>query len=259
MTGQQEQDRPGRRRGLLGELGAAVRRGSGMPLRDGPPSGRSERLGLAPPGGSQAETLPSRLVHAGTRRQIGAELAGTWHGRPALVFDLELATDYSARGGADPGLVRGRFHVAVVGVRRSLPWHAITRQDIREHLEQFGNGIRAPGTGRLDSIRLLADPTTDPTTDPTAETLPAQVLEWAGRDAITRRIGKHMISVIELAGPWALAGVPVAGMEHSDEHAIALAAKLGRPEIGPWPEQLLGLAADLAAWTELPPAGPGSA
>ena len=45
--------------------------------------------------------------------------------------------------------------------------------------------------GRHQGIRLLADPG--------GPALPGPVLEWAGRDAITRRIGKHKVSVIELS------------------------------------------------------------
>jgi hypothetical protein len=44
--------------------------------------------------------------------------------------------------------------------------------------------------------------------------------------------------------------VPVAGLEHSDENAAALAARLGRPELGPWPEQMLGLLAEFCSRLE---------
>jgi hypothetical protein len=90
--------RPGRPRGFLGEMREAFRRGSAGPVTAVAPAGRAERLGLAPPeqGGSQAEALPSRIVHAGHRHRIGAELAGNWHGRAAVVFDLDLATDSAA-------------------------------------------------------------------------------------------------------------------------------------------------------------------
>ena len=85
-------DRPGqarrRRPGFLGELRDAVKRGSAGPVSVPPPAGRAERLGLAAPGlaGSQAEALPSRIVHAGHRHKIGAELAGSWHGRPDSIL-----------------------------------------------------------------------------------------------------------------------------------------------------------------------------
>ena len=92
---------------------------------------------------------------------------------------------------------------------------------------------------QVEGIRLL--------TDQGAAALPALVLDWVGHDVMARRVGGHQVSAIELADRWALAAVPVAGMEHSDENAAAIAAKLGRPEIGPWPEQLLGLLAEFAA------------
>ncbi|HMD91180.1 MAG TPA: hypothetical protein VKG80_00910 [Trebonia sp.] len=215
-----------------------------MPLRGDPPAGRAGRLGLAPPpaGSSRAEQLPSPIVHGGSRHAIGGELAGNWRGRPAIVFDLDLATDYGSRGDGDGGVVHKRFHVAALGVRWSFPWYAVTRQDIREHLQWAGKGTSAPGTGRLDSIRLLAPGDWAPP--------PASVLDWAGRDVMARRVGRDKVSAVELAGPWALAAVPVAGMERSDEDAAALAAKLRKPEIGPWPEQLLGLLAELAVRLE---------
>jgi hypothetical protein len=86
--------RPGRQRGFLGEMRAAVKRGSAGSLSMAPPAGRAGRLGLAAPGpaGSQAEALPSRIVHAGHRRGIGSELAARWHGRPAVVSGLDAAS-----------------------------------------------------------------------------------------------------------------------------------------------------------------------
>jgi hypothetical protein len=62
----------GRRRGFLGEMRDAVKRGSAGPVNAPAPAGRAEWLGLAPPGtaGSQAEALPSRIVHAGHRHKI---------------------------------------------------------------------------------------------------------------------------------------------------------------------------------------------
>jgi hypothetical protein len=238
------QQRPARRRGFFGEFAAAVKRGSAMPMSGAPPAGRAARLGLVPvpPGGGQAEALPSRIVHGGRRHTIGGELAGDWDGRPAIVCDLHLDTDYGSRGDALPGIVSGRFHIAAVGLRHSYPWYAISRQDVREHLEGAGNGTRPPGAGMLGGVRLLADRGAPP--------LPAPVLEWVSRDAIARRTGHAQVSAIELAGPWALAVLPVAAMEHSDEHAAALATRLGRPELAPWPEQLLGLLKEFAGRLE---------
>ena len=164
--------RPARRRGFFGEFAAAVKRGSAVPVSGAPPAGRAERLGLVPvpPGGGQAEALPSRIVHGGHRHKIGGELAGDWDGRPAIVCDLHLDTDYGSRGDALPGTVSGRFHIAALGLRRSYPWYAITRQDVREHLEGAGNGTRLPGAGVLGGLRLLADHGAPP--------LPAPV--WSG-------------------------------------------------------------------------------
>jgi len=238
------QPRPARRRGFFGEFAAAVKRGSAVPVSGAPPAGRAERLGLAPvpSGSSQAEALPSRIVHAGHRHTIGGELAGDWDGRPAVVCDVHLDTDYGSRADALPGTVSGRFHIAALGLRHSYPWYAITRQDVREHLDGAGNGTRPPGTGLLGGLRLLADHGAPP--------LPAPALEWMSRDAITRRTGHAQVSAVELAGPWALAALPVATMEHSDEHAAMLAARLGRPELAPWPEQLLGLLREFAGRLE---------
>jgi hypothetical protein len=59
--------------------------------------------------------------------------------------------------------------------------------------------------------------------------------------------------VLEVAAQWALAAIPVAGMEHSDENAAALATRLSRPELGPWPEQLLGLLAEFSSRLEATP------
>ena len=236
---------PGRRRGFLGEMRDAVRRGSAGPVTAAAPPGRAERLGLAPPGpgASQAEALPSPVVHAGHRHAIGSELAGTWRGRPAVVFDLQLVTDYGGRGEDPGGVVTGRFHVAAVAVRRTYNWWAVTRPDVREHLTPPGRGVRLPGTPLLERILVLADPR-----DRSA--VPAPALDWAGRNAAVRRVGRHRLSVLELAGQWALAAVPVAGLEHSDDNAAALARRLGRPELGPWPERLLGLLAEFAARLE---------
>ena len=96
---------PGRRRGFLGEMRDAVKRGSAGPLNAPAPAGRAERLGMTPPrtGASQAEALPSRIVHAGHRHKILSELAGNWQGRPAVVFDLHLATDYGGRARTSAG------------------------------------------------------------------------------------------------------------------------------------------------------------
>jgi hypothetical protein len=94
----------------------------------------------------------------------------------------------------------------------------------------------------LGGVRLLADHGAPPP--------PAPVLEWVSRDAIARRTGHAQVSAVELAGPWALAALPVAAMEHSDEDAAALATRLGRPELAPWPEQLLGLLKEFAGRLE---------
>jgi hypothetical protein len=245
------QDRTGQRRGFLGEMRDAVSRGSAGPVTSAPPAGRAERLGLAPPGPaaragehSQAEALASPIVHAGHRHTIGAELAGNWHGRPAVVFDLKLATDYGGRAEGSGGVVTGRFHVAAVAVNRTFGWWAVTRQDMREHLPP-GRGVRLPGTPLLERVLILADPGGQSAVPPSA-------LDWAGRNA-ARRIGRRPLSALELAGQWALAAVPVAGLEHSDDNAAAQALRLGRPELGPWPEQLLGLLAELAALLETAP------
>jgi hypothetical protein len=56
-----------------------------------------------------------------------------------------------------------------------------------------------------------------------------------------------------VAGQWALAAIPVAGMEHSDENAATLATRLSRPELGPWPEQLLGLLTEFGSRVEETP------
>jgi hypothetical protein len=143
------QQRPARRRGFFGELAAAVKRGSTVPMSGAPPAGRAERLGLVPvpPGGGQAEALPSRIVHGGHRHKIGGELAGDWDGRPAIVCDLHLDTDYGARGDALPGTVSARFHIAALGLRRSYPWYAITKQDVREHLGRQGTAPGHPAPG----------------------------------------------------------------------------------------------------------------
>ena len=233
--------RRGRQPGFFGELRDAVKRGSAGPVSVPPPAGRAERLGLAAPGlaGSQAEALPSRIVHAGHRHKIGAELAGSWHGRPAVVFDLHLATDYGGRGEDAGGVETGRFHVAAIGVRGTFGWWAMTRPDVREHLLQPGRGTRLPGTrlpgtGRLERVLMLADPGALPP-------VPPRVIDWVGREVAGRRIGRYPLSALELTGQWALAVVAAAGLEHSDENAAARASRLGRAELGPWPEQLLRL------------------
>jgi hypothetical protein len=236
------QAQPGRQRGFFGEMRAAVKRGSAGSPGKAPPAGRAERLGLAAPTGSQAEALPSRIVHAGHRHGIGSELAGHWHGQPAVVFDLHLATDYGSRGEDAGGVVTGRFHVAAIAVRQPFDWWAMTRQDVREHFPQAGHGARLPGTGRLERVLMLADPGAWPP--------PPPVIDWVGRDVAGRRIGRYPLSALELAGQWVLAAVPVAGLEQSDENAAAQASRLGRPELGPWPEQLLGLLAELGSRLE---------
>jgi len=236
---------PGPRRGFLGEMRDAIRRGSAGPVTTAPPPGRAERLGLAPPGpaASQAEALPSPIVHAGHRHAIGSELAGSWQGRPAVVFDLQLSSDYGGSGEDPGGVVARRFHVAAVAVRLTFTWWAVTRRDVREHLPPAGRGVRLPGTPLLERVLILADPTAP-------SPVPPPVLDWVGRDAVSRRFGPRPISALELAGQWALAAVPVAGLEHSDDNAAALARRLGRPELGPWPERLLGLLAEFAARLE---------
>ena len=242
-------DRPGqarrRRPGFLGELRDAVKRGSAGPVSVPPPAGRAERLGLAAPGltGSQAEALPSRIVHSGHRHKIGAELAGSWHGRQAVVFDLHLATDYGGRGEDVGGVETGRFHVAAIGVRGTFGWWAMTRPDVREHLLQPDRGARLPGTGRLERVLMLADADGRPP-------IPPPVIDWVGREIAGRRIGRYPLSALELAGQWALAVVAAAGLEHSDENAAARASRLGRPELGPWPEQLLGLLGEFGSQLE---------
>ncbi len=239
---------PGRPRGFLGEMRAAVKRGSAGPVNMAPPAGRAERLGLVAPGpaGSQAEVLPSRIVHAGHRHSIGSELAGHWHGRPAVIFDLQLATDYGSRGEDPGGVVTGRFHVAAIAVRQPFGWWAMTRPDVREHLPQAGRGARLPGTGRLERVLMPSDPGTLPP-------VPPLVIDWVGRDVAGLRIGRYPPSALELSGSWALAAVPVAGLEHSDENAAAQASRLGRPQLGPWPEQLLGLVAEFGSQLETAP------
>ncbi len=242
--------RPGRPRGFLGEMREAFRRGSAGPVRAAAPAGRAERLGLDPPepGGSQAEALPSRIVHAGHRHRIGAELAGSWHGRAAVVFDLDLATDYGGQGEDAGGVEKGRFHVAVIAVRGSFGWWAMTRSDVREHLPHLARGARLPGTGRLEKVLMAAEPGGLPP-------LPAPVIDWVGREVASRRIGRYPVSALELAGSWALAALPVAGLERSDQDAAALSDRLGRPQLGPWPEQLLGLLTDFGSRLEAPSGG----
>jgi hypothetical protein len=127
----------------------AVKRGSAGPVNASAPAGRAERLGLARPGAagtarSQAEELLSRIVHAGHRHKIVSELTGNWQDRPAVVFDLDLATDYGDRGEDTGGVVTGRFHVGAIVVRVSRGRWAVTRTDIREHLPQAGRGARLP-------------------------------------------------------------------------------------------------------------------
>jgi hypothetical protein len=243
-----DQPGPGRRRGFFAEMRDAVKRGSAGPVDVAPPPGRAERLGLSPPGpgGSQAEALPSRIVHAGHRHRIGSELAGTWHGRPAVVFDLHLATDYGGRGEDPGGVETGRFHVVAVGVRGTSGWWIMTRPDVREHLPEANRGARVPGTGRLERVLMLTDPGSRPP-------LPPPVIDWVGREVVGRRIGRYPVSALELAGPWLLAALPVAGLEHSDENAAAQAARLGRANLAPWPEQLLGLLAEFGSRLEAGP------
>lgn len=57
--------------------------------------------------------------------------------------------------------------------------------------------------------------------DPGALPLPPPVIDWVGREVAARRIGRYAISELELAGSWALAAVPVAGLERSDQDAAA--------------------------------------
>ena len=239
---------PGRRRGFLGEMRDAVKRGSAGPLNAPAPAGRAERLGMTPPrtGASQAEALPSRIVHAGHRHKILSDLAGNWQGRPAVVFDLHLATDYGGRGEDVGGVVASRFHVAAIAVPVPRGWWAVTRPDIREHLPQAGRGTRLPGTGRLERVWVLTDPGVVPPVTP-------QVMGWVSRQVADRRIGRYPLSALEVAGSWALAAVPVAGLEHSDENAAARAGRFERPELGPWPEQLLGLLAEFSSRLETAP------
>ena len=239
---------PGRRRGFFGEMRDAVKRGSGGPVNAPAPTGRAERLGLAPPGtaGSQAEALPSQIVHAGHRHKIGSELAGNWQGRPAVVFDLDLATDYGGRGEDTGGVVKGRFHVGAIAGRVSRGWWAVTRPDIREHLPQTGRGARLPGTGRLERVWMLTDPGVVPA-------VPPEVMDWVSHQVAGWRIGRYPLSALEVAGPWALAAVPVAGLEHSDENAAARAVRFRRPELGPWPDQMLGLLAEFSSRLESAP------
>jgi hypothetical protein len=142
------QARPGRRHGFLGEVRQAVRRGAA----------------------------------AGHRHRIGAELAGSWNGRPAVVLDLDLATDYGSRGEDAGGVVRGRFHVAAVAVSQAFGWWAMTRQDVREHLPPAARGARLPGTGRLERVLMLTDPGALPA-------VPPPVIDWVGREVAGRRIG----------------------------------------------------------------------
>ena len=103
-----------------------------------------------------------------------------------------------------------------------------------------------PGTGRLEHVLVLADPRgSRPVLQP--------VIDWAGREVAGRRIGRHPLSALEVAGEWALAALPVSGLEHSDENAAAQAARLKRPELGPWPEQMLELLAEFASRLETAP------
>src|SRR5262249_54541032 len=200
--------------GFLGEMRAAARRGPAGPVSQDPPAGRAGRLGLAAPGpgGSLAEGLPSRIVHAGHRHGTGSELAGSWHGRQAVLFDLHLATDYGGRGEDTGGVVTGRFHVAALASRVACDWWAMTRQGVREHLPPAGRGTRMPGTGRLERVLVLADPGG-------LAPVPQRVTDWIGREIAGRRIGRRPLSALELAGCWALAVLPSAGLEHSDENA----------------------------------------
>ena len=143
-------------------------------------------------------------------------------------------------------MVTSRFHVAAIAVPVPRGWWAVTRPDIREHLPQAGRGTRLPGTGRLERVWVLTDPGVVPPVTP-------QGMGWVSRQAADRRIGRYPLSALEVAGSWALAAVPVAGLEHSDENAAARAGRFGRPELGPWPEQLLGLLAELSSRLETAP------
>jgi hypothetical protein len=235
----------GRRRGFLGEMREAARRGSAGRVSAAPPAGRAERLGLAAPdpAASQAEALPSRIVHAGHRHMIGSELAGRWHGRAAVVFDLHLVTDYGSRNESTAGAVTGRFHVAAVAVRAGFGWWAMTRQDIREHLPAPARSARLPGTRLLERVLVLADPGAGPP-------VPPAVVDWVGREVAGRRIGRFPLSALELAGQWAMAALPVASLERSDTDAAALASRLGRAGTGPWPEQLLAVVTEFGSRLE---------
>jgi hypothetical protein len=239
---------PGRRRGFLGEMRDAVKRGSAGPLNAPASAGRAERLGMTPPGtgASQAEALPSRIVHAGHRHKILSELTGNWQARPAVVFDLHLAADYGGRGEDTGGVVTNRFHVAAIAVPVSRGWWAVTRPDIREHLPQAGRGARLPGTGRLERVWVLTDHGAVPPVTP-------EVMGWVSRQVADRHIGRYPLSALEVAGSWALAAVLVAALEHSDENAAVRAGRFGRPELGPWPEQMLGLLAEFSSRLETAP------
>jgi hypothetical protein len=157
-----------------------------------------------------------------------------------VVFDLHLATDYGGRGEDVGGVETGRFHVAAIGVPGTFGWWAMTRPDVREHLLQPGRGTRLPGTGRLERVLMLADPGALPS-------VPPSVIDWVSREVAGRRIGRYPLSALELSGQWALAVVAAAGLEHSDENAVARASRLGRAELGPWPEQLLALLEEFGA------------
>jgi len=159
-----------------------------------PSAGRAKRLGMAPPGpaASQAEALPSPIVHAGHRRAIGAELAGSWQNRLAVVFDLHLATDYGGRGEDPGGAVTGRFHVAAIAVRGNFSWWAVSRPEVREHLPSASRAARLPGTGRLERVLILAGPGALPP-------VPTAVIDWVGQEAAVRRIGRYPLSALELA------------------------------------------------------------
>ncbi len=98
-----------------------------------------------------------------------------------MLFDLHLSTDYGGRGEDGGGVDTGRFHVAAISVRGTFGWWAMTRQDIREHLPPGLRGVRMPGTGRLERVLMLAEADGLPP-------VPPPVIEWAGRDAASRRI-----------------------------------------------------------------------
>ena len=70
-----------------------------------------------------------------------------------------------------------------------------------------------------------------------------------GRQVADRRIGRYPLSALEVAGSWALAAVPVPGLEHSDENAAARAGRFGRPELA------RGLSSCSDCW---PSSAPGS-